>query len=122
MRVLPVIAAIAMAASGFVSPASAAQFETSYTVHGSQAGTSRPYSGSVSVRQTSASTYQVVWFIAGQTFTGTGIGNTDGLAVAYKSGSQTGIAIYHQLPSGEVEGVWTYAGGTEVYDERWTPR
>jgi hypothetical protein len=36
---------------------------------------------------------RVTWDIGGQTFVGTGIGSEKGLAVSYRSGNQTGLAI-----------------------------
>ena len=105
------------------STAFAADFAPSYDVEGSDpGGGGGKYTGTVSVKRTGPAVYEVVWSIAGEKFTGTGIGGPDGLAVAYKSGTKTGIAIYRQGGSGAVEGVWTYAGGKQVGEENWTPR
>jgi hypothetical protein len=64
-----------------------------YKVEGTNPGGGSAYQGVVEVEKT-GDTYRVTWDIAGSTFVGTGIGNQQGLAVSYRSGSQTGIAIY----------------------------
>ena len=48
----------------------------------------------------------MTWDIGSQTFVGTGIGSEKGLAVTYRSGSQTGLAIYG-ANGDNWEGVWT---------------
>ena len=53
-------------------------------------------------------TYRVTWDIGGQTFVGTGIGSDNGFAVSYRSGSQTGLAIYG-ANGDNWEGVWTFS-------------
>ena len=91
-----------------------------YSVVGSNPGGGGQYRGSVTVEQT-GDTYRVVWDIGSQTFTGTGIGGEDGLAVAYRSGNQTGIAFY-DAKGANWEGVWTYTGGRQIGKETWTRR
>ena len=89
----------------------------SYKVEGANPGGKGQYTGTVSVTKT-GETYQVIWVVAGTRYIGTGIGNKDFLAVSYKSGSQTGLALYG--PSGDGwTGVWTYAGGKELGPETW---
>ncbi len=51
------------------------------------------YTGTVTVERT-GETFRVTWDIGSQTFVGTGIGSDKGLAVSYRSGNQTGLAIY----------------------------
>ena len=63
----------------------------------------------------------MTWNIGGDRYVGTGIGNHEGLAIAYRSGSQTGIAMYGSRGDGW-EGVWTYTGGREIGGEVWTRR
>lgn len=103
-------------------PAGAAEFASRYTVEGSSPGGGGKYAGSVTVRKTGEATYQVVWTIGDQKYVGTGIGSPDGLAVAYKSGSDTGIAIYREGKGGEIDGYWTYAGGKAIGQESWSPQ
>ena len=91
-----------------------------YLVRGSNPGGGSPYDGTVRVENT-GDTYRVTWVIAGQTYIGTGIGTGQGFAVAYRSGSQTGIAYY--VPRGnDWDGTWTYTGGRQVGGETWTRR
>ena len=39
-------------------------------------------------------TYRVVWVVGNARYVGTGIGNREGLAVSYKSGNSSGLALY----------------------------
>ncbi|MDR4305156.1 hypothetical protein IHQ68_00745 [Chelatococcus sambhunathii] len=110
-----------LASACVAGSAMAADFASSYAVAGSSPGGGGAYKGKVSVKRTGDGVYQVVWTIGGDKFVGTGIGGPEGLAVGYKSGSDTGIAIYRVTPGGEVEGVWTYQGGTQIGKENWTP-
>lgn len=124
MRVFAgLLAGVLLATPIIALPAAAADFASAYAVEGSDpGGGGGKYEGVVSVKRTGPAVYEVVWTIAGEKFVGTGIGGPEGLAVAYKSGSKTGIAIYRQTTSGAVDGVWTYAGGRDVGEEKWTPK
>jgi hypothetical protein len=92
-----------------------------YVVRGTNPGDARPYSGVVVVVKT-GDTYRVEWIIGGQTYTGTGIGTENFLAVAYRAGSQTGLALYNRKSDGTWEGIWTYGGGQQIGTDNWTPR
>ena len=85
-----------------------------------QSGRQGRYSGTVTVERT-GDTFRVTWDIGSQTYVGTGIGSEKGLAVSYRSGNQTGLAIYG-ANGDNWEGVWTYTGGREVGGEAWTRR
>ncbi len=89
----------------------------SYTIQGSNPGDGSKYSGTVAVTK-SGETYRVIWVVGGTRYVGTGIGNKDFMAVSYKSGSDTGLALYG-ADGGNWAGVWTYAGGREVGTEVW---
>lgn len=110
----------ALAASLLAALPAAADFKGKYEVTGTDPEGGGTYSGTVTLTQTSEVTYQVVWKIAGDTFIGTGIGGPEGLAVGYKSGANTGIAIYSQESNGAIKGVWTYAGGKKIGEETWS--
>ena len=92
-----------------------------YTVSGTNPGSGSSYSGQVAVTKT-GDTYRIVWNVGGQSYTGTGIGSDDFLAVSYRSGNETGLALYGRRPDGSWHGIWTYAGGNQVGTDRWTPR
>ena len=77
-----------------------------YSVAGSNPGGKGRYSGTVTVERT-GETFRVTWDIGSQTFVGTGIGSDKGFAVSYRSGNQTGLAIYG-AKGDNWEGVWTY--------------
>ncbi len=98
-----------------------AELEGRYAVSGTDPGKpNSSYTGTVTVEKT-GDTYKVVWVIGGTQYVGTGIGNKDFLAVSYRSGSQTGLALYAPNADGWT-GVWTYAGGTEMGTDSWVRR
>ena len=89
-----------------------------YDVEGTNPGTDKTYTGTVSVERT-GETYRVVWIIGGTRYVGTGIGNKDFIAVSYRTGDHTGLALYAPSDDGW-KGIWTYADGTKIGTERWT--
>jgi hypothetical protein len=95
----------------------AAEPSGTYRIEGANPGGKGQYKGTVSVTKT-GETYQVVWVVGSTRYVGTGIGNKDFLAVSYKSGNDTGLALYG-ADGGNWSGVWTYAGGKEVGPEIW---
>jgi hypothetical protein len=93
-----------------------------YNVQGTNPGNnSAVYSGTVGVQRT-GDTYQIVWMVGGTRFTGTGIGNANFLAVAYKSKGFSGLALYAGQQDGSWQGIWTTDGGTVIGTEKWLPR
>jgi hypothetical protein len=88
-----------------------------YRLTGTSPGSKARYSGSVRVERT-GETFRVTWEVGNQTFVGTGIGSDKGFAVSYRSGSQTGIAIYG-ANGDNWDGVWTYTGGRDLGSEAW---
>jgi hypothetical protein len=55
--------------------------------------------GTATIEKT-GDTYRVVWSIDGTRFVGTGIGSDEGIAISYRSGSTTGIALPGKEPWG----------------------
>jgi hypothetical protein len=102
------------------APAFAGDPVGTYSVIGSNPGGRGRYSGTVTVERT-GDTFRVTWDIGNQTYVGTGIGSEKGIAVSYRSGGETGLAIYG-ANGNNWEGVWTYTGGREVGGEAWTRR
>lgn len=102
-----------------VTPALAEPVGT-YDVVGTNPGGGSGYQGQVSIERT-GDTYRVTWDIAGTRFTGTGIGDANFIAVSYRAGNNTGLALYGATGR-DWQGVWTYAGGRQVGSERWTRR
>jgi hypothetical protein len=88
----------------------------SYEVQGTNPDGST-YSGTVTVTQT-GQTYKVVWQVGGDTFTGTGIGNKDFLAISYVYDKDTGLVLLG-ADGGNWNGVWAYADGTKMAKETW---
>ena len=91
-----------------------------YYVSGANPGNESPYKGTVDVQKTNE-TYRVIWMIAGQKYIGTGIGDDKFLAVSYKSGNETGLALY-VAEGNDWLGLWTYANGTRLGGEKWERR
>ena len=91
----------------------------SYTVDGKSPDGST-YKGTATISKT-GDTYKVVWSIGSDKFIGTGVGDDSFLAVGYKSGSDTGIAIYSREDK-DWKGIWTYQGGTALGSERLVPK
>jgi hypothetical protein len=90
----------------------------SYSLVGSNPGGKGRYAGTVAVERT-GDTFRVTWDIGGQTFVG--VGSEKGLSVSYRTGNQTGPAIYGAKDN-DWEGVWTFIGGKEVGGEVWPRR
>jgi hypothetical protein len=88
-----------------------------YEVTGTNPGGKSTYTGQVTVERT-GDTYRVVWNVGGTRYVGTGIGNKEFIAVSYRSGDQTGLALYAEDGDGW-GGVWTYAGGKQMGTEKW---
>jgi hypothetical protein len=116
MRVLAAL----IAAFCLISAPALADPPGRYNMTGTNPGSGEGYSGTVSINRT-GDTYQVVWVVGNQRFEGTGIGTRDFLAVSYRSGNQTGLALY-SAEGDDWEGVWTYAGGRQMGTERWIRR
>jgi hypothetical protein len=91
-----------------------------YLVRGTNPNGSQ-YAGEVLVTRT-GDTYRVVWQIGRQTFVGTGIASSDGIAVSYQVGGRTGVALYHRKTNGRWEGVWALAGSRDSGTDVWIPR
>jgi hypothetical protein len=109
--------AIAAALIWSVAAAFAADPAGTYDVEGTNPGGGSRYGGTVTVSKT-GDTYRVVWVVGSTRYIGTGIGNKDFIAVSYRSGNDTGLALYG-ADGGNWKGIWTYAGGREVGAEIW---
>lgn len=110
-----VIACIALLLSAVA--AFAADPVGSYTVQGNNPGGGSRYTGTVTISRT-GDTYRVVWVVGSTRYVGTGIGDKDFIAVSYRSGNDTGLALYGS-DGGNWKGLWTYAGGRELGTEIW---
>jgi hypothetical protein len=88
-----------------------------YRVEGANPGGQGAYRGTVTVERT-GETYRVVWNVGGERYVGTAIGNKDFIAVSYRSGNETGLALYGE-DGGNWTGVWTVANGRTLGAESW---
>lgn len=105
---------------GFAFPSPAeAQVVGRFSVDGRNPSGTR-YAGTASVERT-GDTYRVTWNIDGSRFIGTGIGGDRAIAISYRAGNQTGIALLVEEDGG-FSLVWTYAGGTDLGTETWRRR
>ncbi|MCA3336969.1 MAG: hypothetical protein INF90_00445 [Roseomonas sp.] len=110
---LPILAALAGGAAAQKSVTG------SYNVEG-RGPDGASYRGTVEVVPT-GDTFRVTWLIDGQRYLGTGIGDESFISVSYRSGNDTGLALLVN-ENGVWSGIWTYAGGTKLGQERWTRR
>ena len=113
MRALFVAAALLWS----VATAFAADPVGSYDVQGTNPDGSK-YRGTVTVSQT-GQTYRVIWQIGNQRYNGTAIGDKDFLAISYRSGNESGLALYG-AEGDDWKGIWTYSGGTTIGAELWS--
>jgi hypothetical protein len=98
-----------------MAPAMAQSIAGRYEVHGTNPNGSS-YSGTAQIIQTSPTTCRIDWHV-GSEWTGICMLSGDVFAAAYKSGSTSGLLIYHRQPDGMLTGEWTVgagAGGTET--------
>ena len=112
MRHLLVVAALLLSATAF-----AADPVGTYRIEGSNPGGGSSYTGTVTVEKT-GETYRVVWVVGDSRYVGTGLGDKDFIAVSYRSGSETGLALYGE-DGGNWVGIWTYAGSRTMGKELW---
>ena len=116
MRIIAILAALLIGTAA----AFAADPVGNYDIAGTNPGSGSHYSGTVSVSRT-GQTYRVVWVVGGTRYVGTGIGDRDFLAVSYRAGNDSGLALYG-AEGGNWEGVWAYAGARQMGAEIWKRR
>jgi hypothetical protein len=103
-----------------LAPAMADEPVGRYDVSGTNPGNRGTYSGSATVEKT-GDTYRVVWQIGSDRYVGTGVGNSEFIAVSYRFGNESGLALYGANGRGW-KGVWAYSGGQQLGSEVWTRR
>ena len=113
MRCLAIVFALLFG----MGPAFAGDPVGTYRVEGANPGGGSPYRGTVTIERT-GKTYRVIWVVAGTRYIGTGIGDKDFLAVSYKSGNDSGLALYG-AKGDDWGGVWTVSGGRDLGTEVW---
>jgi hypothetical protein len=111
------VLAVSVALLLSVAAAFAADPVGTYSIQGTNPGGNGKYSGTVTVSRT-GETYRVIWIVGGTRYVGTGIGDKNFIAVSYKSGNDTGLALYG-ADGGNWSGVWAYSGAREVGAEVW---
>jgi len=88
-----------------------------YRVEGTNPGGGSHYEGTARVEKT-GDTYRVVWMVGHTRYVGTGIGNNEFIAFSYRSGRDTGLALY-SADGDNWKGVWAYAGARTMGTEIW---
>lgn len=90
-----------------------------YAVEGGNPNGQGAYQGEAQVVR-AGDVFHVMWSIAGQQQTGTGILQKGALAVVYQQeGELPGVALYTLNSSGSLSGTWTSLGGTVLGVETW---
>ena len=122
--------ALAIPACAFADPAG------TFDLRGTNSDSKQDYTGTVRVTRT-GETYRVVWDIANQQITGTGVGlkivdgqvvmgpaseDDVGISIAYGSGDSYGTVVYFEQPDGRWHGIWAYNGWDHIATEDWSPR
>jgi hypothetical protein len=116
MKIL--LSAVVAALFAMAAPASA-QLLGRYGVEGRNPDGST-YAGTSTVEK-QGDAFRVTWTVDGARFVGTGIGGDEAIAITYRSGNNTGVALLVK-EGGQYLLVWTYAGGTALGTEKWTRR
>jgi hypothetical protein len=106
----------AAAAMTLWAGAAGAQFTGQYRVEGENPDGST-YKGTAQIEKT-GDTWKVTWNIGGTRFVGTGIGTDEAIAIGYRSGSDTGIALLAKQGDQYVA-AWTYLNGRKLGGEKW---
>ena len=104
-------AALLWSATAFADPVGR------YAVEGTNPGGGSQYTGTVTVEK-NGDTYRVMWVVGSTRYVGTGIGDHDFIAVSYKFGNDSGLALYG-ADGDNWSGVWAYAGARQMGTEVW---
>ena len=92
----------------------------SYAVSGKDAVNNGAYSGTSTLTQTGESTWRVTWRVGGTSFTGSGLGDGDVIALNFSGAGRTGVALLRAKTDGSGYAVsWTYSGDRTVSYEDW---
>ncbi len=107
--------------AGLAAPA-VAQRAGTYGVEGQAADGTR-YQGSATLAPLGQNTWRVTWRVGTDTSQGVGILIPEGpmLVVGYRSGSETGVAVYAVQPDGRLLGTWTQGLGGGIGSEILVP-
>jgi hypothetical protein len=119
MMIRAIVAGI-MLLGALSAPAMAEDPAGRYDVSGTNPGNRGTYTGTAAIEKT-GETYRVVWQIGTDRYVGTGVGNAEFIAVSYRLGNESGLALYGASGRGW-KGVWAYSGGRQLGTEVWTRR
>lgn len=98
------------------------RLEGTYTLRGSNPGSSAVYIGEAVVARRGA-VYEVIWQIGAIRHVGTGILVDDRFSVVYQPpGERPGLVIFKLRSDGTLAGIWTALGSEAVGLEVWTPK
>ncbi|MGD0023696.1 MAG: hypothetical protein ABSC37_03565 [Xanthobacteraceae bacterium] len=110
----------------FLAVAASAQAETltlasTYDEVGTNPDGSK-YTGTVSVKVISDTTFLIEWKIGNSTYKGFGMRLNETLAATYTIDGDPGLAMYKVDDDGTLDGIWTVRGKNESGTDRLTPR
>jgi hypothetical protein len=107
-----------------------------YDVVGQSPEDGSKYKGTVSIERY-GQVYNVFWSIAGEEFSGTGVGaahangettfsaassKDTAISVAFQSDDQIGIAMFFKQKNGQWNGIWNYGESNLIGSETWSPK
>lgn len=99
------------------APALAASPQGTFNVVGTNPGGGGAYKGTVTVTATGQHTFRVLWTIAGQRVTGTGLWVDEKFSVGYAGDS---IAVYTDQGNNTWTGHWANGQATSTGTETWS--
>jgi hypothetical protein len=113
------IAILAFLAAAAPASADSLTLSSHYTAAGVNPDGSK-YTGVVSVKILSDTTFAIEWLIGGVTYKGFGMRRNDALAATYTIDGQPGLVIY-QLEGNGLDGLWAVRGQNGNGTEHLTP-
>ncbi len=107
-----------------------------YDVAGENPEDGSKYTGTVSIERY-GQVYNVFWKIAGEEFSGTGIGAANAgdqttfsvasskdtaISVAFDSSDKIGVALFFKQKNGQWKGIWNFGESNLIGSETWSPK
>jgi len=111
------IAALVLVLS--VTPAAAQQIGGRYSVEGTNPDGSA-YRGSAEIIAAGGRTCRIMWNV-GTTWNGTCLVGERSFAATYRSGNESGMAVYDLQPDGTLRGVWSLGDNRRTGTENLIP-
>jgi hypothetical protein len=120
MRATARIAFLSLVLFAQAAGAQTLQLAETYRARGTNADGTK-YTGRVTLKVVSDTTFAVTWKVGGDTYRGFGMRWDDTLAVSYEGAGFKGVIMYRVLDNGTLDGRWTAGGANGVGTETLTP-